>query len=254
MNKDANIAPQEVKPSFSWRYFALTAIVAIVPSAISGVAGYYFNEYTRDRKVIDVSSTSSGNLVSIPVNIGENLEVLFPVNSGRKEPVKSLVRYDIRLTNKTEQGVDDLSVFIEPPKGIELTTTPVITTNPPELRNAISVETSIAASGNPILKFNLLNPGQTINMGFFGFSQTDVVTGNLPLTAVISKKDWIQRSDVKRSYAEGGVDLYPYGGAYAEYGYGYSVTAAELSLIISNIVLLVGIFLIAFILVYRRRV
>jgi hypothetical protein len=175
-------AEDEIKPRFSWKYIVLVTMVALIPSSISGFIGYGFNDYMRDRKLIEVSSRSSGNLASIPVSVGGNLEILFPITAARKEIIKSLVRYDVVLTNRTGQGLDDFSVFVEPPKGIELAPNPTVTTVPPELRGAISVKSSITQSGSPQLTISLLNSSQSINIGYLGFSQTEVISGTVSLT------------------------------------------------------------------------
>jgi hypothetical protein len=199
---------KEVKASFSWRYFLLTAIIVLVPSAVSGVIGYFFNDYVKDKKVIDVSSRSSGNLASIPVSVAGSMDILFPVASGAKEPIKSLVRYDVQITNNTEQGLDDFKVFLKPPEDIELTDKPIITTAPPEVRNAISVNVSGMDGGATALSVSLLNPGQSLNVGYFGYSRTTVVNGIKPLSAVVSRKDWVQRTVYTESYNPGVTYVY----------------------------------------------
>jgi hypothetical protein len=183
------------------RYIGIATLVALIPSGIGGIIGYGFNEYMRDRKVLEISSASSGNLASMPVSVAGNLEILLPVSANRKEAVKSLFRYDVSVTNKTEQGADDVALFLQPPKGIELVTNPEVTTIPPGLASAITVKQTMSSSGNPQLGISLINPSQTIKIGYLGFSRDVAVTGNTPLSAVVVKKDWSQR-DVAESTAD----------------------------------------------------
>jgi hypothetical protein len=198
---EGTVSSDEIKPSFSMRFVVLTCLIAIIPAAITGVGGYFFNEYMRDKKILEVSSTSSGNLASIPVSAaGSSLEILLPLPSGQKEPIKSLIRYDVGVTNKTEQGIDDFSIFLKPPGNVSLLPGPTLTTIPSALKSAISMK-EIGGSGGQQLVINLLNPGQTIKLGYLGFSQTEFIAGNAPLDIVISKKDWAQRNVVDGSAA-----------------------------------------------------
>lgn len=197
-------ASTEVKPGFSWRYVLLTTLIALIPSGIGGVAGYYFNEYTRDKKVIEVSTTASGNLAATPVSIAGNLQILLPIGQGKTEQVKSLVRYDIRVSNKTEQGIDDFQIFVRPPSNITLVSSPTITTIPQALQAALSVRESTSPLGYPEILINLLNPGQSVKLGFLGYSQTDTITGTVPLDVVVSKKDWRQVNVVEETNASKG--------------------------------------------------
>jgi hypothetical protein len=164
-----------------------------VTSVISGVVGYGVNEYTRDRKVFEVLTRSSGNLASVPIAASSNLDIMLQTPKG-KEPIKSLVRYEVRISNRSEQGADDFNVFLDTPGSIELVETPTITTVPPELRNAVVTKTTRGPSGNYQLTVNLLNPSQSITVGYLGFSRTEFLTNALPLNVVVSKKDWTQRN------------------------------------------------------------
>lgn len=193
---------KEVKAGYSWRYVGLTAIVTILGALISGAVGYGINEYTRDRKVLEVTTRSSGNLASVPIAASSNLDITLLTPNGR-EPIKSLIRYDVRISNRSEQGADDFNVFLQTPNSIELVETPTITTVPPELRNAIDAKPSRGPSGNYRLTVNLLNPSQSITVGYLGFSRTEFVTGTAPLNVVVSKKDWTQRNVADEATPDG---------------------------------------------------
>ena len=186
--------PAESRDKSIWRSIGLQVLIALIPAAIAGMVGYYFNEFMRDRKVLEVSSNSSGNLASMPVSIAGKLEILLPITADRKEAVKTLFRYDVKVTNKTEQGADDIALVLTPPKGIELVGNPEVTTVPPEVIAAITVKQGVGQFGNPNLVFNLINPGQSVKIGYLGFSREEAIAGNAPLVAVVSKKDWAQRN------------------------------------------------------------
>jgi hypothetical protein len=192
---------KEVKAGFSWPHMGLLSITAILTSIISGVVGYGVNEYTRDRKVLEVSTHSSGNLASVPIAASSNLDIMLQTPNG-KEPIKSLVRYEVRISNKSEQGADDFNVFLETPSSIELVETPTIATFPPELRNAVVAKTTRGPSENYQTTINLLNPGQSITVGYLGFSRTEFITGTAPLNVVVSKKDWTQRNVVDEATSD----------------------------------------------------
>jgi hypothetical protein len=185
----------EIKPSFSWRYIALSTLSGLITLGIGGAFGYLISEYTRDKKIIEVLSTSSGNLASLPVGAAGNLEILYPLGDGRKTPIKTLIRYEVKLTNRTEQGADDISVFLEPPNEIQLNSDAEITTDPPELARTISITpTTVIANRDLMFKISLLNPKQGVSLRYFGFSSNEVPTANIPLKVVLSKKDWMQQN------------------------------------------------------------
>ena len=190
---DENVSAKEIKPSFSWRYFVLTSISALIPLSIGGVGGYFFHDYTRDKKIVEVLSTSSGNLASLPVGAIGNLKIVYPVADGTTQEMKSLIRYDVKITNKTEQGVDDFSVFIETPHDVEVPGEPTITTEPPEVLGTISVTKSTNEKGR-VFKVSLLNPGQNFDIQFFDISKKEAVSESRVPTVIIAKKDWMQRN------------------------------------------------------------
>jgi hypothetical protein len=179
----------EVKAGYSWSHLGLLVIGAFITAAI----GYGFNEYTRDRKVLEVMTRSSGNLASQTMAATSRLEMTLETPNG-KQLIKSLVRYDVRISNRSEQGADDFNVFLETPKSIELVPEPTITTIPPELRNAVVTHTTRGPAGRYQTTVNLLNPSQSITLGYLGFSETESVTGAAPPNVVVSKKDWTQRN------------------------------------------------------------
>ncbi|HEY1979284.1 MAG TPA: hypothetical protein VGH13_04295, partial [Xanthobacteraceae bacterium] len=79
MNQDS----AEVKPGFTLKYFLLATVVALIPIIFGGVLGYFGNELTRDRKNVDVSATTSANLVSITGGeIPGKLDITLSTNTG----------------------------------------------------------------------------------------------------------------------------------------------------------------------------
>ena len=181
----------EIKPSFTLNYLALLVIGAAITAAI----GVGVNWYITDKRVLEVSSTGSANLAAFSVNAAAgNLEILLPIAPDRKERIKSLFQYDVRVSNKTGQGADDIVFYFEPPKGVDLVSTPNITTTPSELAKVISVEPLPNKNGNPQLRVGLLNPSETVHFGFIGYSHEDLPSDKLPLLVVITKKDWTKKA------------------------------------------------------------
>jgi hypothetical protein len=185
---------------------ALWIASTVAASIIGGVVTFGVGEYTRDRKMVEVTTRSSGNLASVPI-AAANLEVMLNTPNG-KEPIKTLVKYDVRLSNRSEQGADDLNVYLETPSSMELAEAPSITTVPPELRNAIRATTTKESSGNYRLTVSLLNPSQSVTISYFAFSRTQFLTNVAPLNAFVSKKDWTQRNVADEAPSNNRLDLW----------------------------------------------
>lgn len=129
----------EIKPSFSLRYIALATFVTLLPTAIGGAVGWLANEYTRDRRVIEVASAASTNLTAIADSVARNLEIHYRANEGQNETIGGLFKYDITLGNRSSEGIEGLSVIVIAPSGIEFTTgEPTIATEPPLAVNALT--------------------------------------------------------------------------------------------------------------------
>jgi hypothetical protein len=184
---------RNVDPSWSWRSILFPILVTIISSGIAGIVGYYFNDLTRDRKILEVSSVSSGNLASVPVSVAGNLEILFPVSPTRKETIKSLFRYDVKVSNRAEQGADNVVLVLEPPEGVELVKKAEITTIPPGLVAVMPVKEETTQTGNPKLTIPLMNGSNTVAFGYLGFARNELLPGGQPLKATVVKKDWAQQ-------------------------------------------------------------
>jgi hypothetical protein len=183
------------KGSGALRYIALTSLVGLITTVIGLVAGYGFNEITRDQKVLEVLSTSTGNLAAIPVSVAGNLQIMLPLGNARTEVIKSLFRFAVKITNKTEQGVDNVDVYLQAPSGIELVATPEISTIPDTLAPSGHVVTDDMISNAPGLHLiiNLINPSETVEIAYLGYSRENVHIGTAGLKATVVKKDWRQK-------------------------------------------------------------
>jgi hypothetical protein len=192
-NPSGQVGP-EVRPAFTWRYIGLATLIGVLPLILGGVAGYVGNELVRDRKVIEVSSSMSSNLATLPDSVAGNIEVLFALSPSQKESIKSLFRYEVVVANKSELGVEDLLVVIVPPRGVQLVVAPNITTVPQELLSAIAVRQSERQPGMLQFDISLLNSSQAVKFAFFGFSVSEKISEQTKLTAIAQKKDWSQRN------------------------------------------------------------
>jgi hypothetical protein len=180
----------EIKPAFSLKYFALMTIATLLPALIGGAIGYFASEYVKDKKIIDVSSTSSGNLISIADNVPNDLQVTFALKDNKKETIKGLFRYRVTVANRSTTGLDDFEIFLVPPSGVTIIDPEEITTTPPQLLQAIAIKKDLQPNRIHYTA-NLLNPGQSIIFSFIGLSQAAVADKSF--STVVQKKDWAQR-------------------------------------------------------------
>jgi hypothetical protein len=182
----------EVKQGYTWRYFGLTLIISLMTGLIGFGASFGVETITKESRTVDVFSSTSGNLATIPQSVASNLEVYLDVSPGQKAPVKSLYKYDVTISNNSPFGLDDFTVFFEVPSILALSIDPIISSNPPTLLHQITVNRLTHNLYTDSYKVSLLNPHQSLTFSYFGYAK-DIV-GAHAMSATVEKKDWIQNN------------------------------------------------------------
>jgi hypothetical protein len=186
---------RDIKPSFSFRYIALATFVSLLPAIIGGGIGWLASEYSRDRRVIEVTSAASANLTPIAASVAGNLEILYRLNDTQKETIGGLFKFDVTLANTSSEGAADVSVIVIAPKDIEfIAGEPTIATDPPAAVNAVKLQAEGTEKGKRFFALNLLNTGHRITLSLYGFSRNASSQIGSPPTVVVQKKDWVQRN------------------------------------------------------------
>lgn len=182
----------EIKPSFSRQYIGLTLVTAVMSGVLGFMSSYAveFFKKGKDQKVISVAVDTSPNLASIPQNVSSYLQVLIGLGGGQKVAIKSLFRYQVSLTNRSEYGLDDFLVFFNVPNNITLIRTPTLQSTPESLINTITLDNSGSDDHKGVYKISLLNPQQSLSFSYFGYANEDITTPQMAVT--VQKKDWIQ--------------------------------------------------------------
>lgn len=187
-------ARDEIKPSFSVRYIGLATFVALLPGLVGGGIGWAANEYFRDHKMIEVASASSGNLATVAESVAGKLQIQYKLSDSEKETIGGLFKYDVTLANASAEGVENLQIFIAPPKGIELVgAPPSIAAARSEFANHVKLEARNLGGDAQSFVLGLLNTHESITLSFFGVSK-NIAQNNLPLSVAVQKKDWIQKN------------------------------------------------------------
>jgi hypothetical protein len=183
----------EVKQAFTWRFFLITAIVALIAGVVTIFTDYLPTLWSNDEKVIDVSTSVSSNIASLPEAIGKKLEIYLSVSSKQKELVRSLFTSEFTVTNNTSQGIDVFEIHVKAPERITLSPDPALVTIPESLLSTIKWErVPNTKPHQAIYKVDLLNPDQSLTFSFLGYSTEQI--DSMPLDVTVKKLDWRQRT------------------------------------------------------------
>jgi hypothetical protein len=145
------------------------------------------------QRVLNVSSSVSPNLAQLPQTAVGDLEVQYAASStSEKQPIKSLYRYEVSVSNNTGEGVENLAVFLILPTGVQLSETPSISSSPDTLAKTLMLTPVLVSPEQTRFDVGLLNPAQSVRFTLFGYSGTAVE--GTPLSVLAQKKDWKQVS------------------------------------------------------------
>lgn len=184
----------EIKPEFSLKYVVVTITVALIPTIAGILFGFLLNEFTRDKKIIDLHSFVSANIAAAPDDINQKMSIQLLVTPTQKEQVKAIYQYKLSLTNSTNEGLEDFYFTLTPDDGIILAETAEISTTPSNLIKSIMVSAVSIQSSKQTYKVSLLNPRQSIHINVLGYSREILNREARPLSLFIGKKDWSVRT------------------------------------------------------------
>src|SRR5580693_2982688 len=132
MDQDLSTQNREVRPSFSVRYFVFLLISTLVATAASLLASTTLNklaEQPEDQKTLVVMMLPAQDIVAIPENITQKLELTLSVSPTDKQVVKGLFSFQVFIRNEAKKTTaEDILVYLNPPKDVELIDPPVIKT------------------------------------------------------------------------------------------------------------------------------
>ena len=181
---------EEVKPSWSFSYITLAIVVSIPNIILGGLLGKYVFDQA-EKRVLTVSETQTENLLNLDQKVYDEIITSYTLRNSPSETIKSYFRYFATIRNDGDVGVEKLKVFVQV-NGSEiiLVKSPSITTVPPDIRQAITLQQNrqIAETSKDEWEVSLLNPHESITFSYIGYSTKEV--NNASFKLVPRRKDW----------------------------------------------------------------
>ena len=174
-----------------------TAVIAFVTgvlvSFVTGILGYGL-KYLFDppeRRILVVTETQTKNLLNLDQKVHDEIITSYTLRNTPSETIKSYFRYFATIHNDGDVGVEDLKVFVQiNGSNVILDKTPSITTVPLDIRQGITLQqnTKVVEVSRDEWKVSLLNPHESIEFAYIGYSTKEV--NNASFNLVPRKKDW----------------------------------------------------------------
>lgn len=179
---------EEVKPSFSLKYFVLTLLSTVIISGVGLVISkVYESRPSREIEVFQDDPIDILNDAGFPKN---QIEASFYLKGNPKKKVATLFRKVVVIRNAGNEGAENVLVsaaLIE--DNAHLVSTPKIRTEPREIVDGIALSRSESSTSNKeTWNISLLNPGESVILEYFVYSEEILPT--ITLNIVPRKKDW----------------------------------------------------------------
>jgi len=163
----ANI--HELKQSFTLRYFIFFALTTFLASSI----GYFVPrilEKPEEEKRLWVSNYPSQNFIELPNHLANQFEFFQTVTEKQKHQIKSLFGYRISISNASQVSVDNVTLYLYPPKNVKLVGPPVIRTASRALQTSV-IDSSKALDGDGVsFVIDFLDSKQSVTFTYLGIS------------------------------------------------------------------------------------
>lgn len=178
----------EVKQSFSLKYFLLITITTVIMYGI-GLAISRFSD-SRPIKEITVANGNLINLINDLYLLEEQYGVKYYLKDETRTKISSLFWKKVIIENSGNKGVSDLSVtVILRGNDIKLGEFPNIKTVPSKVIDTIAVKKDYVSTDDKHLwTVSLLNPGESITFEYSAFSKKKI--DSISLYIIPRKRDW----------------------------------------------------------------
>jgi len=182
------MSDQEIKPAFTLKYIALTLITTLLVSLVSVIVSKYTD--SRPSRELHVFTMPGLGLIGDSKLPRDQIEAIYYLKSNPKREIRSLFRKAFLIQNAGTEGVENvrMTATIKEPN-VFLISNPRISTEPPEILNAISVKKDEASTqSNHIWTVSLLNPKESIIFDYIVYSEEE--HNEVLMTFLPRKKNW----------------------------------------------------------------
>jgi hypothetical protein len=192
--------------------YAIALISIAVSTVITGSVLFWINRIwertTTEKKIILLTDTSTQNLVSMPENIANTLEVSLTVSPTDKRVIKSLFGYQISLYNNSKEAVDNVSLHLFRPTNVTLIDPPTISTRPhSRILAEYAAKHKQLLQNEIVFSLDLLGPGQWITFRYSGYSEKALETSVIE-AEVRANKAWEVKNNNYSAYPGVGGTFY----------------------------------------------
>jgi hypothetical protein len=182
---------EEIKPSFTIKYFTIILITIIATSLVAYAIDYYKEK--QNEKVVKISSLNGMNQVSsiFDTNI---IDVTYTLKKD-SSAIKSFFQKTIIITNIGKKGIENIEIQIATnTPNVVLLKNPEVESIPASLSPFLNLSFSNISNNKQTIKLPLLNKDESLLLKYIAYSPDNIKFLNL--TADIRKKDLkIERSE-----------------------------------------------------------
>jgi hypothetical protein len=182
------MAQEDIKPSFSLKYFALTIISTVLISGIGlAISKAYESKQKREIEVIQDEEIDILNDSAFP---RDHIEATYHLKGNPKKKVATLFRKVVVIRNAGSEGAENILVSAALAETeAHLVAAPKIRTQPKEIVDAIAISKGDSSAANKqTWNISLLNPGESVIFEYFVYSEQKL--SSIKLTILPRKKDW----------------------------------------------------------------
>jgi len=174
----------EIKPSLSIKYILLVIITAIVSTSV----GYFLNSYySKENKIITVSSYASGNKIKKSDN--NIIDIKYTLKSNPQDKILSYYTLTAFIKNNSDFYIEEFDIFISSKqKNIILVDNPIIKTIPRNIIDGINIKKYESTKNKHKWKVDLLNKNEAISFEYSLYSKE--VIKDIDVEIVPRKKGW----------------------------------------------------------------
>ena len=179
---------EEIKPSFSLKYLALTLLSAIIMGGVALAISKIYE--SRPSRVIEISRDDPIDVLRGAGFPTDQIEANFYLKGSPEKKIASLFRNVIVIRNAGNEGAENILVSASLTQSdAHLVPGPKIRTEPRAIIDGIEFSRNDSSTTNKeVWNISLLNPGEAVILEYFVYSERRL--SSITLNILPRKKDW----------------------------------------------------------------
>lgn len=180
--------PEEIKPSFSLKYFILTLFTAAIVAVVGLGINYIALNSKKEIMVIEGIQIDLIRNFQLPE---DKITAIYYFKNDPKRKIESLFKKGFIVKNNGNEGIENLEItFSLAEEDAALVETPDITSKPKDIIHAIEVikDQKLSNQHKHVWNVSLLNPSESIIFDYNVYSESKIK--QITFQIFPRKKDW----------------------------------------------------------------